>query len=288
MDLKFTQNFLTNEPLVKRLVETSNIAKGDTVVEIGGGKGAITNYLVEKVGSAGKVLVVELDAQLAKQLREKFNIAEILQQDVRDFEWPNKYFKVFSNIPFNITSDIFNSLLNPELELDTAYLIVQEEAALMYGGRAIGASVETLKSLLCAPFYDFTVVHKFVESDFSPRPGVDVVCLKVKRKTLPLVSLERFEKYYDFLAFVISSPYGRGNWEKLFTSKQLQYMSKLYKLKFGVGMSGQPQDAVIGSFLSFLEKVSELNKKKVDGAFSTLQYQQMKLSKINRTRATGY
>ncbi|MEK7472430.1 MAG: rRNA adenine N-6-methyltransferase family protein [Patescibacteria group bacterium] len=64
----YSQNLLVDDNLVEKLVSSSHINNGDTVLEIGAGKGIITKELLKK---AGNVVVFEIDQELVNswQLR---------------------------------------------------------------------------------------------------------------------------------------------------------------------------------------------------------------------------
>ena len=111
MKLKDTQNFLHNKKLILDLIGESNICKDDIVIEIGGGEGIITEKLIE---ICKKVYVIEYDFGLYKNLKNKFdniNNIKIIYGDFLEFELPKEYkYKVFSNIPYNITAAILSKL----------------------------------------------------------------------------------------------------------------------------------------------------------------------------------
>ncbi len=69
----FSQNFLHNRGLVERLVRSSSIGKNDLVLEIGPGKGIITEQLVQ---TAGHVLAVEIDRGYAHNLPSRLGSAQ--------------------------------------------------------------------------------------------------------------------------------------------------------------------------------------------------------------------
>ena len=109
--LKDSQNFLHSKKLVTELIEESNICENNIIIEIGGGKGIITEQLVKK---CRKLYVIEYDYNLYKSLKDKFyNIKniEIIYGDFLEFKLPVEYkYKVFSNIPYNITAAILSKL----------------------------------------------------------------------------------------------------------------------------------------------------------------------------------
>ncbi len=64
---KYGQNFLTDDNILKGIIEASGVTKEDVVLEIGPGTGALTSYLC---GAAGLVIAVEIDRMLIPVLKE--------------------------------------------------------------------------------------------------------------------------------------------------------------------------------------------------------------------------
>ena len=81
-NIKDTQNFLHSKELVRHLIGICNIKLDDVVIEIGPGKGIITNELAHKVS---KVIAIEFDEELYKRLKNKFqgnNKVDIIYGDI--------------------------------------------------------------------------------------------------------------------------------------------------------------------------------------------------------------
>ncbi len=70
----YSQNYLLDRELARRLVRNSSIRQTDTVLEIGPGKGILTHALLER---AGRVIAVELDPRLHRLLQSRFTHAPI-------------------------------------------------------------------------------------------------------------------------------------------------------------------------------------------------------------------
>ena len=132
------QNFLVDVHAVERIVAALGDLGGRTVVEIGPGRGAITGALAAR---AGHVLAVELDRELAANLRGQFPPARVtvVEQDVLDFDFPaacegppaapGGRLRVAGNLPYYITSPILLKLAASHAVLDLAVLMVQREVA---------------------------------------------------------------------------------------------------------------------------------------------------------------
>ena len=99
-------------------------------------------------------MAIELDKALAESLKAKFadhSNVKVVYEDFLSYKLPAYNYKVFSNIPFNITANIINKLLdgkNPPTEL---FLIMQYEAFLKYAGATFFK--ECFKSLIYKAFF---------------------------------------------------------------------------------------------------------------------------------------
>jgi len=109
---KKDQHFLIDKRILKRIVEYGRVNSSDTVLEIGAGCGNLTGELAEK---AGKVIAVEIDAELAAGLSGWKNV-EVIVGDALKIEFP-PFDKVISNLPYSISSPVTFKLLNHKFDL---------------------------------------------------------------------------------------------------------------------------------------------------------------------------
>jgi 16S rRNA (adenine1518-N6/adenine1519-N6)-dimethyltransferase len=128
------QNFLVDAQAAQRIVAALGDLSGRTVVEIGPGSGAITGVLAAR---AGHVLAIELDRDLAAELRTRFDPTRVavVEQDVLEFDFvaaaeqAGKRLRVAGNLPYYITSPILLKLARGHAALELAVLMVQREVA---------------------------------------------------------------------------------------------------------------------------------------------------------------
>jgi len=197
----YSQNFLRSLQLVERLLDRSGIGADDLVIEIGPGRGVITERLAAR---CRQVLAVEQDPVLVEELRGHLayapNVA-LFAGDFLSFPLPLTTYKVFANIPFNITAAIVGKLTSGTSPPSDTYLAVQREAA----ARFMGMPQETLIAVLLKPWFEPTVVHRFRPNDFVPRPGVAVVLLRLRRREAPLVASRDAALFGDFAAYAFSA-----------------------------------------------------------------------------------
>jgi len=178
-DLKVSQNFLTQRRLLQRIVGCSSITKADTVIEIGTGKGHLTEALAEK---CGLLYSVELDRKLYEYSREKLSDKKNIRLICGDFlKYPlprqGKY-KVFANIPYNITTQIVVKLTkayNPPAEM---WLVMEKGAA----KRFMGSPYDNNMSAWLKLKWNMKIVYYFRQDDFHPKPKIDSVLLYFRRK----------------------------------------------------------------------------------------------------------
>src|SRR5207237_2818480 len=107
-----------------------------------------------------QVIAIEKDPHLSALLLQQFadrSNVTIHEGDFLDYCLPRKPYKVFANIPFNITTAIVTRLTAAQYPPEDAYLAMQKEAAGMFVGRPH----ESLRSLLLKPWFEVEIVHRF-------------------------------------------------------------------------------------------------------------------------------
>lgn len=193
-----SQNFLHSRKLVSQLIERSSIDGDDVVIEIGPGKGIITEELADR---SRHVISVEKDPHHADILRRRFSDrpnVTIFAVDFLDFPLPETQYKVFANIPFRITTAIVSKLTTGLAPPSDAYLTVQREAA----AKIAGLNGESMMSVSMKPWFDMTIEHEFRRRDFVPQPSVESVLLRIRRRdepTIPWQDRERFTQLVEAL-----------------------------------------------------------------------------------------
>ena len=128
------QNFLINSGVLHKILSSAEISKDDVILEVGPGKGTLTEELAKK---AGRVIVVEKDRRLIDFLKEKFidykNVeiieGDVLMLDISNFNFHISSYKVVANIPYYITSHFLRMMLEDWPRLSLAVLMVQKEVA---------------------------------------------------------------------------------------------------------------------------------------------------------------
>ena len=283
--LQYSQNFLYSKKLVSDLIGQSNICKDDIVIEIGGGRGIITEQLVKK---CKKVYVIEYDFNLYKNLKDKFydiKNVEIIHGDFLEFELPKEYrYKIFSNIPYNITSAILSKLIFADNPPDDIYIILQKEAAEKYAGKPYGG--ESMRSLLLKPYFDFEIIRNLKRTDFNPVTSVDSVFLQIKKRENRLIRKDKGNLYSDFIAYIFSNT-GKDmklRCKHIFSYKQIKRLSNDIGFKMTDSPTCLSYEQWLKVFQYFVIGVSDEKKKLVNNSYSKLMKEQDKIDKLYRSR----
>ncbi|OGI71059.1 ribosomal RNA small subunit methyltransferase A [Candidatus Nomurabacteria bacterium RIFCSPHIGHO2_02_FULL_35_13] len=179
------QNFLKSIPALNKIVEAGEVSKEDIILEIGPGKGALTEKLLEK---AKQVIAVETDQNLSEFLKIKFkkeinekNLIlvkdDILNFNTNAYSLKPKAYKLIANIPYNITGAILKKFLTEENQPERMVLMVQNEVA-----KRITASdgKESILSVSVKAYGGPKIVMKVPARYFSPSPNVDSAVIAIK------------------------------------------------------------------------------------------------------------
>ncbi|MFW9924626.1 MAG: 16S rRNA (adenine(1518)-N(6)/adenine(1519)-N(6))-dimethyltransferase RsmA [Candidatus Thorarchaeota archaeon] len=175
-----SQNFLINNDILNRQIEYAQITANETVLEIGGGTGILTEILAKH---SKKVFCIEYDRELASYLRKKFSNqkkVEIIEGDVLKINLP-KTDKIVANLPYHISSPITFKLL--EIGFKTAVLMYQLE----FAKRMIAEPKSDDYSRLSVNLQlqaEVEILEKISRNNFYPPPKVDSAIVKITPKNL--------------------------------------------------------------------------------------------------------
>ena len=178
---QLSQHFLKNPRFALKLVGHSNIKKRDLVLDIGAGSGVITFALSKK---AREIWAIEPDHETAEKLRknlEKFKIenVKIFEEDFLTMDLPTEPYKVFSNPPFHLSSEIVHKLLESKNPPESFYLILQKQFALKLLNTDRHYTSQLGKELI--KNYQTKIKYPLNPTDFTPPPAVPTVLFEAKK-----------------------------------------------------------------------------------------------------------
>ncbi len=179
------QHFLTSDKALSQIVDAGDIHADDLVLEIGPGKGVLTERLVQL---AGKVIALEKDRELIPILQQTFAEAiaktrlDILEQDVLDFDPEtlrpyNKPYKLIANIPYYITGAIIEKFLSTKHQPERMVLLMQREVAERIVARD---GKESVLSIAVHTYGTPSIVARVPRGAFVPPPSVESAILVIE------------------------------------------------------------------------------------------------------------
>ena len=120
------QNFLIDSQVCSRIADALELKENDIALEIGGGLGSLTNFLVNKSQS---FVVVDIDTRMTNFLSTvyKENEAKIINDDIRNVDVKN-YTKIIGNLPYYITTELITFLLEKSEMCKKMVFMIQTEA----------------------------------------------------------------------------------------------------------------------------------------------------------------
>jgi 16S rRNA (adenine1518-N6/adenine1519-N6)-dimethyltransferase len=201
---KLGQHFLKDQKVIEKILATMPL-KTTHILEIGPGPGAITEHLTKLEKN---LLLLEMD----KRFVEHWNNLGVkcLPQDAMQVDWqklikdqhlPFEYLWLVSNLPYNISAPLTVNLMStPEISQMT--LMYQKEVA----EKILGTDGMCSLYALSHTYFEVQKICLVKPGAFSPPPKVDSLVLYYQRKNKPLVALEDFRKYEQFLRQLFAYP----------------------------------------------------------------------------------
>ena len=194
------QHFLTDRRVLQRIVDALELTGRETVVEIGPGRGALTELLLER---AARVVAVELDAKLSEVLRTRYAMeprfrlveSDVLQTDLAA-EAGGEYV-LAGNVPYYITTPILFQALAPPRPLRAVYLVQKEVAERVIA--APGSKVYGALSVNVQGVARPELIARVPPGAFSPPPSVDSAVLRVTPRPDPVVAPDEERRFRAFV-----------------------------------------------------------------------------------------
>jgi len=185
------QHFLTDRRILARIADALHLRGDETVLEIGPGRGALTDLLADR---AGRLIAIEYDRGLAAMLRERYArrsnvlVAEADVLEVSLGELAAGPYVLVGNVPYYITTPIlFHGLVPPRAER-AVYLVQREVAQRLVaspGSKEYGALTVNVAAVARAE-----TLFGVPAGAFSPPPKVESAVVRITPLAQPLITTE--------------------------------------------------------------------------------------------------
>lgn len=193
-NIKDSQNFITSKHHINEILRNVHLNTNDNIIEIGSGKGHFTFELAKR---CNYVTAIEIDPKLCRITKNKlieYENFQVINKDILQFKFPkNKSYKIYGNIPYNISTDIIRKIVF-ESTATESYLIVE------------------------------SILSKIPREYFHPKPRVNSSLIVLKRHPSK-ISLKDRKQYENFVMKWVNKEY-----IKLFSKNQFYQALKYARI----------------------------------------------------------
>ncbi len=256
------QNFLIDENISRKIVESLKLATDDVVVEIGPGQGALTKYIVKDVK---KLYAVEIDKRAAEELRSNISSKKlkIINQDILEFDLSalntgTKKLKLVGNIPYHLTSPILFKAIEYHKIIANVTMMIQKEVADRLAAKPNSKAYGILSVL--TQFYGITkCLFKVSPNCFFPKPKVTSTVVRIDfHHQLPFENTD--EKLFSI---VVRTTFGKRRKTLKNCLKYLPFDETIVKniiQKINFPLDKRPEELSINEFVILTDKIDEIIK----------------------------
>jgi 16S rRNA (adenine1518-N6/adenine1519-N6)-dimethyltransferase len=173
-DHKLNQNFIIDNNIIKKVIETLKINKKETILEIGPGLGFLTKELLT---SCKKVIAIEKDPLMIEILKKEINTdnLEIINSNFLDVDLSKlKFDKIAGFIPYSISLKIMEKILATK----PACLVVQREFAEKLAAFE-GFSNYVAITALVQNYSEIKIIKNIGKGSFFPKPKVESAIISI-------------------------------------------------------------------------------------------------------------
>ncbi len=227
------QNFLIDQNIKRKIIAACDLQKDETVLEIGPGKGVLTEAIAPCVKN---LIAVEKDYLLAKDLATRFENTNvtIIENDFLEYDLNPlpENIKVIGNLPYNMATPIIEKIITNPQHFQSFYLTVQLE----YGERIVAEpDTKAYGPLTCFVQYHAAAKKLFniKNTAFYPQPKVNscFLSLKINRTAKHNIADEKiffrfikqaFGQRRKTLVNALATQYGKSNAAEALTQLGIQ------------------------------------------------------------------
>lgn len=253
---RFGQNFLIDDGIIARIARAVAPRDTDQVVEIGPGKGAITELML---AGSPSLKVVELDRDLIPWLRQKFAhypefeviSADALKVDFGALAAPGKPLRIVGNLPYNISTPLIFHLLTFVGQVQDMHFMLQKEVVQRMGaepGSKVYGRLSVMVQYWCSVEYLFDVPP----GCFSPAPKVDSAIVRLT----PFAKPASVAKDFSIMQELVTAAFSQRRKTLRNTLKQVMDPEFLDSLEFDT--SRRPETISVDEYVFLANKLCDL------------------------------
>ena len=250
---RFGQNFLHDPAIIQRIVDSINPRKTDHVIEIGPGKGAITELLLKHLGQLN---VIEIDRDLIQLLTSNFadknliiHEADALKFDFSQFEQTN--LRIVGNLPYNISTPLLFHLLSYKDCIKDMLFMLQKEVVERICAKP-GTKQYGRLSIMLQFYCDVESLFAIKPGAFTPAPKVDSAIVRL----IPLSQPRYDVADHDTFAFIVRESFSQRR--KTLRNNLKKYLNESDIKKTGIAPEIRAENLEISDFAKLANTYQQL------------------------------
>ena len=251
---RFGQNYLTDKNTINKMIDILNLSPDDSVVELGPGKGAITEELFKRLD---KLTAIEIDTRVIRELKNKFPNLNLIKEDFTKISFnklPNVTcpIKIIGNIPFNLTGEVlFKTIYEKDfisevvllMPFDIAKRIVAKKKTKEYG----------ILTILFSYFSTAKLVYKVSRNVFFPKPNIESAIVHIKFDKVEKENIDR-----ELFVKIVKA--GFGNRRKTLKNSLSNSIFKSYDFsKIELSLNKRAEELDVEDFIKLTEYIKANN-----------------------------
>lgn len=257
---RFGQHFLTDKSVLAAIVDSVSPRTGDMIVEIGPGRGVLTDELARLPND---LVAIEIDHLLSEKLKERYASNErvkVIEADVLGVDFSSVShgpFVVVGNVPYYITTPILFHVLHRPLprhivllvQREVAERIVAQPGSKQYGALSVNVQVAA----------DAEIIRHVPPAAFSPPPKVDSAVIRILPRSDSMINDDEADRFRSFVQGLFGMRRKQiGNVLRSVT--QLSPADAVTVLKsLGIDPRARPETLSVSDFVSLMRASQQTN-----------------------------
>lgn len=247
---RLSQNFLIDGNIVRKIVHFADVKKGDSVLEIGPGPGALTEALL---AAGAHVTAIEKDPRMV-QLLSSLPDLTLVEADILEYPLSDSSWKIVANLPYHITTPVLAHLIDFRHCIQSITVMVQKEVAERFRAKPKSKDYSSFSVFL--QFYA-DIHFGFVVSPtcFFPPPKVHSAVVRLDFRPPPVVRSEK--RFFQLVraAFGKRRKMLRSNLKDMAPSLVVENALE----KLGLRRDARAEDLSVSDFTALFEEIEQQN-----------------------------
>ena len=251
------QNFLKDDNVLNKIVNTISLQPEDLVIEIGPGQGALTKKLVQKnvnlvcyeVDERTKPYLGKLCNSKTKIIFNDFMKADI-KEDIGNIKYNNLY--IIANLPYYITTPIIMKLLEDRLDLNSITVMIQKEVAERFSSNINSKEYGSI-TLYLNYYFKINKLFDVSRNSFDPIPNVDSSVVEFDVKTNKVL-VENEELFFNIINDAFRQK--RKNLKNNLKNYDLEKIATVLK-NYGLNLQNRAENLSINVFADIANSLNE-------------------------------